>query len=114
MKIWVEQNTEPQTKTKNKPHDYVAPEPEPEPTPVVNDDTNDGGSNDQTNENDDSNNNDSSDDQNDSNSTETSDEPAVIAIISQTIRIDTTMDDWTYYDRSSDFVANMAAGLGID
>ena len=35
-------------------------------------------------------------------------------MISQTVRIDTTLDDWTFYNRSADFVNNMATALGID
>ena len=38
----------------------------------------------------------------------------MVAVISQTVRIDTTLDDWTFYNRSADFVNNMATALGID
>lgn len=43
MKIWIEQNMEPQTKTKDKPHDYVPPPPEPEPEPVIVEEPDNGG-----------------------------------------------------------------------
>ena len=38
----------------------------------------------------------------------------MVAVISQTVRIDTTLDDWNFYNRSADFVNNMATALGID
>lgn len=107
MKVWVEQNDEPEDKTEIEPANVTDPGDEEE---EENDDSTDEGDDDTTDTTDDNEDEDTDAEEDD----DEEEAPAIIAVISQTVSIDANLDDWVFNGGEDLFVTNMADKLGID